>query len=216
MPNPPGISFEETVRAAVDLPAPSDEFIQHLWARIARAAPATRPTRTSGVSRTPFRYAWIGVGIVLAALVITTLILGPMRVYAAIRGLLGYIPGVGIVDQSAPIRVLAEPVSQTRDGITITVTSATLTSDRTHLEYRIFGVPRSAYPDSEDVHGCFESDYLLLPDGTKLERMQDYPPVPADVSQAHAGDPVHRRDTARHRPRELGRCRCASSRRRRI
>ncbi len=184
MPNPSGIPFEETVRAAVDLPAPSDEFIQRLWTRIARAAPATRPTRTSGVRRMPFRSAWIGVGIVLAALVITTLILGPTRVYAAIRGLLGYIPGVGIVDQSAPIRVLAVPVSQTRDGITITVTSATLTSDRTHVEYRIFGVPRSAYPNSEDVHGCFESDYLHLPDGTKLERMQDYPPVPADVSQA--------------------------------
>ncbi len=129
-------------------------------------------------------FAWVGAGVVLAALLITTLIIGPMRVYAAIRGLLGYIPGVGIVDQSAPIRVLAEPVSQTRDGITITVTSATLTSDRTHVEYRIFGVPRSAYPNSEAEHGCFEFNYLLLPDGTHLERMQDYPPVPADVPHA--------------------------------
>jgi hypothetical protein len=107
-----------------------------------------------------------------------------MRVYAAFRRLLGYIPGVCIVDQSAPIRVLAEPVSQTRDGITITVTSATLTADMTHIEYRILGVPRSAYPDREDVHGCFSADHLLLPDGTKLERMQDYPPVPADVPHA--------------------------------
>jgi hypothetical protein len=123
-------------------------------------------------------------GLVLFALIAIVLVIGPERVYAAVRQLLGYIPGVGIVDQSGPIRVLAEPVSQTREGITITVTSATLTSDRTHIEYRIFGVPRSAYPDREDVHGCFESDYLLLPDGTKLERMQGYPPVPADVPQA--------------------------------
>ena len=131
------------------------------------------------------RPVWIGLAVVLAALVLITLIIGPTRVYAAVRQLLlGYIPGVGIVDSSSPIRVLAEPVSQTRDGITITVTSATLTADRTHVEYRIFGVPRSAYPNSEDVHGCFGSEYLLLPDGTKLERMQDYPPVPADVAQA--------------------------------
>jgi DNA-binding beta-propeller fold protein YncE len=181
MPNPSGIPFEEKVRAAVDVPAPRDEFIQNLWTRIALGSDGT-PVR--GARRRQLSFAWIGLAIVFAALMITTLIIGPMRVYAAIRGLLGYIPGVGIVDQSAPIRVLAKPVSQTREGITITVTSATLSSDSTHVEYRIFGVPRSAYPNSEDVHGCFGSDYLLLPDGTKLERMQDFPPVPADVPHA--------------------------------
>ena len=184
MPNPPDLSFEDKVRAAVDTTAPRDVFVQDLWTRLARTAPASRASQTSGARKMHLRPAWIGVGVVLAALVIATIIIGPTRVYAAVRQLLGYIPGVGIVDQSGPIRVLAEPVSQTREGITITVTSATLTSDRTHIEYRIFGVPRSAYPDREDVHGCFESDYLLLPDGTKLERMQDYPPVPADVPQA--------------------------------
>lgn len=184
MPRPSGMPFEEKVRAAVEAPVPRDEFVRDLWTLLARAAPASTATRTGRERRMQFRPAWIGLGVVLAVLAITTLIIGPMRVYAAIRGLLGYIPGVGIVDQSAPIRVLAEPVSQTREGITITVTSATLTVDRTHVEYRIFGVPRSAYPNSEDVHGCFESNYLLLPDGTKLERMQDYPPVPADVPHA--------------------------------
>jgi len=184
MPNPSGMPFEEKVRAAVEAPAPRDEFVQALWTRIARAAPASGATQRGGVRRMHFRPAWIGLSVVLLALVITTLIIGPMRVYAAIRGLLGYIPGVGIVDQSAPIRVLAEPVIQTREGITITVTSATLTSDRTHVEYRIFGVPRSAYPDREDISGCYQPEYLLLPDGTKLERQQDYPPVPADVPHA--------------------------------
>ena len=184
MPNSSDPSFEDEVRAAVDTTAPRDEFVEVLWTRIARTAPASLATQTARVRRMHFRPAWIALGVVLAALVITTLIIGPMRVYAAISGLLGYIPGVGIVDQSAPIRVLAEPVSQTREGITITVTSATLTSDRTHVEYRIFGVPRSAYPDREDISGCFQPEYLLLPDGAKLERMQDYPPVPEDVPQA--------------------------------
>jgi len=184
MANPSGLPFEDKVQAAVDTTVPRDEFVQDLWTRIARAAPASRASQTSGARGMHFRPAWIGVSVVLAALVIATVIIGPMRVYAAVRQLLGYIPGVGIVDQSAPIRVLAEAVSQTREGITITVTSATLTSDRTHVEYRIFGVPRSAYPDREDISGCFQPEYLLLPDGTKLERMQDYPPVPADVPHA--------------------------------
>lgn len=184
MSSPSGLPFEDKVRAAADLPGPRDEFVRDLWARIEHA-PHTPHAGVTRIAR-PFalRPAWIGLGVVLAVILIATLVIGPMRVYAAIRGLLGYIPGVGIVDQSAPIRVLAEPVSQTRAGITITVTSATLTADVTHIEYRIFGVPRSAYPDREDVHGCFSSDYLLLPDGTKLERMQDYPPVPANVPHA--------------------------------
>ncbi len=184
MPNPSGTPFEEKVRAAVDTPLPPDEFVQGLWIRLAQTAPGSRARQTVSARRMHLRPPWIVLGVVLATLVVATVIIGPTRVYAAIRGLLGYIPGVGIVDQSAPIRVLVEPVSQTRDGVTITVTSATLSADRTHVEYRIFGVPRSAYPDREDVHGCFESDYLLLPDGTQLKRMQDYPPLPVDVAQA--------------------------------
>ncbi len=184
MTNPGSLPIEEKVRAAADVPAPRDAFVQDLWQRIERAPRTTRAGVTRVARPLSLRPAWIGLSVLLAASIITTLIIGPMRVYAAFRRLLGYIPGVGIVDQSAPIRVLAEPVSQTRDGITITVTSATLTADVTHIEYRIFGVPRSAYPDREDVHGCFSSDYLLLPDGTRLERMQDYPPLPANVPHA--------------------------------
>jgi len=185
MSNASGLEFEDLVRAAVDTPPPRDEFVQDLWTRLARSAPGSRASQMSVGRNVRLRTAWIGAGVLMAVLVVATLIIGPTRVYAAVRQLLlGYIPGVGIVDSSAPIRVLAEPVSQTRQGITITVTSATLTADRTHVEYRIFGVPRAAYPDREDLLGCFQPEYLLLPNGTKLERMQDYPPVPADMDHA--------------------------------
>ena len=89
------------------------------------------------------------------------------------------------MDQSSPIRVLTEPVSVTRDGITITVTSATLTADRTQIGYRIFGVPGSAYPDREDISGCMQREYLHLADGTQLSQVNDgYQPVPANVTEA--------------------------------
>ena len=130
------------------------------------------------------RPVWIVLVFLLLALLTTTLIIGPTKVYAELRRLLGYIPGVGLVDSSAPIRVLAEQVEQTRDGVTITVTNATLTADRTHIEYRTFGVPLDAYPTDENVGGCYEQDYLLLADGTKLERMNDFPALPADVYKA--------------------------------
>ena len=62
----------------------------------------------------------------------------------AIGRSLGYIPGVGIIEQGAPIRVLAEPVSQTREGITLTVDQAYLTPERTILSYTVSGIPLEA------------------------------------------------------------------------
>ncbi len=67
---------------------------------------------------------------ILAPMIIGTLVIGPQRVYAAVLQLFGYIPGVGIVDQNSPIRLLAEPVSITRDGITVSVNQVVLTGNR--------------------------------------------------------------------------------------
>lgn len=86
----------------------------------------------------------------------------------AIGRSLGYIPGVGIVEQGAPIRVLAEPVSITRDGITVTVTEATLASDKTVLTYTIENVPWDAISHQEDVSGCYGQVNIRLPNGSLL------------------------------------------------
>ncbi|MCC6499513.1 MAG: PD40 domain-containing protein [Anaerolineales bacterium] len=108
--------------------------------------------------------------------------------YAVGRSL-GYLPGSGLIEQGAPIRVLREPVSVTRDGITLTVNRAFLTSDGTDIYYFVSGVPHSAYPESEAVIGdCIgeaSEPYLLLPDGTKVNegRFQDTS-IPADVNAA--------------------------------
>ncbi|MFO7615661.1 MAG: hypothetical protein R6V75_00240 [Bacteroidales bacterium] len=176
----PTPQFEEEIRSAVATPAAREEFVKSLHARLAQQA-ASR----SGVNRPFFRRpAWIA-AFAIAVLVVSILLVGPQRVLAAMRGLFGYIPGVGIVDQSAPIWVLAEPVTVTRDEISITVTSAILTGDKTHIEYRIFGVPGSAYPDREDVMGCTTQEYLRLPDGTQLARIDnDYEPAPSGTDEA--------------------------------
>jgi len=97
---------------------------------------------------------------------------------------LGYLPGFGLVEQGAQIRVLKAPVSVTREGVTVTVKSAVITSNRTDIAYFVSGVPRSAYPESEAVTGCIGSPYLLLPDGTKIDVVGNMLPVPADVNEA--------------------------------
>ncbi len=176
----PTPQFEEEIRAAVAVPLAHEEFVKSLHARLIQQAASQRK-----FNRPIFlRPAWIVVS-VMAVLVLGILLIGPQRVMAAMRSLMGYLPGVGIVDQSAPIRVLAEPVTVTRDEISITVTSATLTGDKTHIDYRIFGVPGSAYPNWEDVMGCTTSEYLRLPDRTRLNRIDnDFGPVPAGINAA--------------------------------
>jgi hypothetical protein len=77
----------------------------------------------------------------------------------------GYIPGVGIVDQSMPLRVLAEPVVVEKDGLTVTVSEVVADTDHTFVAYTVDGilVPREGRP----VCGAIPS--LQLPNGSMLE-----------------------------------------------
>lgn len=168
--------FEEEIRAAVATPMARQEFVQDLYVRLIQQAGSYRKVRHSAF----LRPAWI-IAFIVAVLMSGVLLIGPQRIVAAMRNLIGYLPGVGVVDQSAPIRVLDRPVSLTREGITVSVNSATLTASQTYLEVGVSGVPLSAYPKSEDVLGCTEPSYLRLPDGRRLEVDEV---IPLDVSQA--------------------------------
>lgn len=175
----PTPQFEEEIRAAVAVPLAHEEFVKRLHSRLMQQAASQRK-----VNRPIFlRPAWV-VASVMVVLVIGILLIGPQRVMAAMRSLMGYLPGVGIVDQSAPIRVLVEPVSLTRDAVTVRVSQATLTGDQTQIAYQVFGVPRSAYPESEAVSGCIIDAFLRLPDGTQVEITENMPPVPVSVNEA--------------------------------
>ena len=121
----------------------------------------------------------------LMAILIALLILLVLSGVAyALGHALGYLPGFGLVEQGAQIRVLKEPVSLTREDVTLTVKSAIITSDKSDIYYFVSGVPRSAYPEGEAVTGCIGSPYLRLPDGTKMDVTGNMPPIPADVNEA--------------------------------
>jgi len=115
--------------------------------------------------------------ILLVMLILTT-------VAYAIGRLTGYIPGVGLVDRSGLLRVLAEPVSVTREGVTVTIKNVVIASDKTSVQYYVDGVPRSAYPEGEAVTGCIGSPFLQLPNGTKMNVSGNMPSIPADVNEA--------------------------------
>jgi len=171
--------FEEKLRAAMRAPQPRPEFLESLHARLMQLPPLPAPVQRPGVATRRMR--WAVFALVLLALAGALMIIGPQRVSAAFRRLFGFVPGVGIVEQSAPIRVLAEPVSLTRDGVTVSVNSAVLTGDQTRLDFGVSGVPLSAYPRDEVVSGCLDHEYLRLPDGTQLEANA---PIPPHVNEA--------------------------------
>jgi len=145
-------------------------------------------------SRLSPRIAW-GLGLALAILIIGLLATSP-TIVAAMKRLLGYIPGVGVVEQGAQLRVLAEPVSQTRDGVTITVTEAVLSADKTVVVYTVENVPFENLSHREDIPGCVSSAEIRLPDGIPLqitsgggegwgsgyENRFTYVSIPADVN----------------------------------
>ena len=91
-------------------------------------------------------------------------------VYALGRSL-GYIPGFGVVDQNVPMRILAEPVSQTRDGITITIDEILLTSDKMFLTVTAENIPNNLMlPMSDTTTVTCEGNWVYqLPDGSQLK-----------------------------------------------
>lgn len=113
--------------------------------------------------------------------------------YAVGRSL-GYIPGVGIVEQDSPLRVLVEPVSMEREGIVLTVTDAVLSNDKTTILYTLENIPWELLSHQEDELSCYEGPFLHLPNGEMLfltrgggnleKTRMEYSPIPSDINQA--------------------------------
>ena len=115
----------------------------------------------------------------------------------AIGKVTGFIPGVGIIDQSVPLRILTEPVVAEREGLTVTVSQVVADSDHTFVAYAIDGLFWSA--EGRTMCGVLPS--LQLPDGITLNAVSggygprggrvgdpmnfkttvDYPAIPAGV-----------------------------------
>jgi len=83
--------------------------------------------------------------------------------YAVGRSI-GYFPGVGIVEQSDGIYILAEPVSVNQAGIMVTVNRLVADSMRTYVAYRVDGIP----PVDSGFPICTDSPGLALPDGSLI------------------------------------------------
>ncbi|MGV8026378.1 MAG: TolB family protein [Anaerolineaceae bacterium] len=170
------LHFENELRIAINPPNARVDFVNELGARLLKIYLSRK---TKQVKNFRLRPAWVVTISVITLLIAGILLIGPDRVYAEMLKLFGYIPGIGIVDQAQPIRVLAEPVRVTRDGVTVSINQAVLTAENTQIDFGYSGVPLSAYSDKSI--GCMEQEYLRLPDGSTLDINA---PFPANVNDA--------------------------------
>lgn len=118
-------------------------------------------------------------------------------VKAAIERWFGYVPGVGLV-RDGQVRILAEPVKVTRDGIALTVEQAILNHEKTSLVYSVDNIPANAILLQPQGAFCDYKVALRLPDGSLLSASPyglhnwgsgyrhrfDYDPLPTNVEDA--------------------------------
>lgn len=170
----PTPEFEEKMRAANRMPEANPAFVAQLRAQLMTRSIEMKPTQ-----RFFSQPAWMYAFVVLLVLLVTGFMLGPQRVLAAMHALFGYVPGVGIVSQDAPIRVLAQPVSMKRDGITISVQQAVLDATHSVILYQVENLPLSSRFSGElglntPPPSCYQKPALRLPDGRQFEATQSY------------------------------------------
>ncbi len=172
----PSPEFEEKVRRAMDVPEANPEFVNKLRYELVRRPEKVKP-------RFIFRPTWA----VAFVLVLAVVLISVPGVAAAIGRIFGYVPSVGLVENTGNLRMLSEPVSLTRDGVKLTIDSVYVYGDHVEVAYSVTGIPAqndgsqaddattnpSAFCGGVNIGDAPNTDgdaRLKLPDGTILER----------------------------------------------
>src|SRR5512138_1224509 len=107
----PSPEFEKEIHEALDAPVAGPAFVHDLRATLLERAKMKKQPRLF------YRLAW---GLALVALLAGSLAASP-RVVEAMKRLLGYIPGIGYVEQGESLRILSAPVTLEKDGVKLTI-----------------------------------------------------------------------------------------------
>lgn len=194
--------IEEALGTLFSAPQPDSAFVDRLERQLMAQdrAGAMQPAEETSPWRRfwdwiwqPVRsHRWATVGIaMLLAVAVAFLAVGPQRVWADLRRLLGYVPGVGFVNLEET-RVLTTPVTVTRDGVTLRVEQVLAQPDGTTVVISSEGLPPEdeVWPEGAEIEEGFEPR-LRLSDGQTLEPdtftlrwgagTLEFPPLPDEV-----------------------------------
>jgi hypothetical protein len=183
--------LNETLVNYYSSPTPSPEFASRLEARLRKNLERTQ--KKQYVIKRSFFMTSPRLRPFMAALLSVLFLLALTGVAYAIGVSLGYIPGIGLVKQDAPIRVLAEPVTTSHNGIIFTVTQVVADSDRTTIIYTIDAPEPTPGSLPQPIPGeptCeylpdFISHSIRLPDGQILDGGNGEPVIGDDPNLAY-------------------------------
>jgi hypothetical protein len=131
-----------------------------LWpdisARLERNSPMTMALRTRPL--------------VVLLMTLLALLAISSAVYALGR-MLGYIPGIGMVEQASPLRSLEAPALVEREGIRLTIVSVIASPTSTSVRFQVEWL--TSPPTTGDLDtNCQGTPALILPDGIRLDLVQ--------------------------------------------
>jgi hypothetical protein len=166
-----GADFERKLSLAVRMPIPRPEFVSTLRNSLANEKPLSGKGRGSGISL--FRLGVLLVGVLAAVLLSVFLALGPEKVSAWIRNIMGYIPGVGSVSDVSTALILEKPVEASRGDFTVRVLQAIADNRHVGIRAEVTASPASFYQYQDfgavDIHNLRIRPLLRLDSGAELE-----------------------------------------------
>ncbi|MCE1253688.1 MAG: hypothetical protein LWX83_09090 [Anaerolineae bacterium] len=165
---------------------PRQDFSESLLNDILR-----QKTRSSGA---PWKFRgrrWAAAGVLALVLLASLAVVGPYRVAAALQSLIGYLPGIGFVEDSAGTLYLAQPLTSRQEGVSLIVDQVAADSERTTVAYHFEGLPQT--PQGEVVACVYDDNKIRLPDGKQRlpvggglsggQARIEFQPLPAGVKQ---------------------------------
>ncbi len=175
--------FEKEIKQTYRLPDANPAFFNRLEAKLQAYQP-----NSEAKAKPSFHFVrgWAYTVTTLLILGALVLAIGPSKVLAQIQAVFGFVPNVGLVDTSSPFRQLAEPASDTRDGITLAIQSAFLSADGTIITYTMSDLPAEIKHARFGEPECNLPAYLTLPDGSKIEAAGSSSGLTPDGSFVHA------------------------------
>jgi hypothetical protein len=149
--------FEKEIHASLSAPNADPVFVRDLRVTLLERSKMKKQPRSV------LRLAW---GLAIATLLAVLLLASP-RVAEALKQFLGYVPGIGYVQQGNSLRILSAPVTGNKDAVKVTIEKGTADSQRTVLLEYVEGVT----PDPLGKQYCDTPARLILPDGTILKEL---------------------------------------------
>jgi len=158
--------FEKEIKQTYRLPEVNPAYFKQLEAKLLAYQPYSEAKTKSTFS---FARGWAFAVATLLFIGVMIIAIGPSKVLAQIQAVFGFVPNVGLVDTSSPFRQLAEPVSDTRDGVTLDIQSAFLSADGTIITYTMSDLPAEIKHTRFGEPECNIPAYLTLPNGSQVE-----------------------------------------------